>query len=81
MGARGHLRTALSVWVAPLDRVFCPRGRVRMQGGHLRQPDGDALKCRWMIVPTDEADMHKRPVGAAAACGRRRVRPEAIDVS
>jgi hypothetical protein len=44
MGPRGRLRTALSVWVIPLGRVFCPRERVRTRGGRLRRPTGDALK-------------------------------------
>jgi hypothetical protein len=44
MGARGRLRTSLSVWVAPLGCVFCPRGHIRTQGGRLCRPDGDALR-------------------------------------
>jgi hypothetical protein len=34
-----------SVWVIPLGRVFCSRGRVRTRGGRLRRPAGDALMC------------------------------------
>jgi hypothetical protein len=44
MGARERLQTALSVWVAPLSRAFCPRGRVQTRGGRLRRPAGDAVK-------------------------------------
>jgi hypothetical protein len=43
MSARGRLWIALSVWVAPLGRVFCPRGRVRTRGDHLSWPAGYAL--------------------------------------
>jgi hypothetical protein len=43
VGARGCLRKTLSVWVALLGRVFCLRGRVRMRGGRLSRPAGDAL--------------------------------------
>jgi hypothetical protein len=43
MGARGHVWTALSVWVVPLGRLLCPRGRVRTRGVCLGQPAGDAL--------------------------------------
>jgi hypothetical protein len=42
-GARGRVRTALSIWVAPLGRVFCPRGRVRTRDGRLRRSNEDAL--------------------------------------
>jgi hypothetical protein len=49
MGAHGRLRTTLSIWVAPLGRVFCPRGRVRTQGGRLRRPAGDALTARKVV--------------------------------
>jgi hypothetical protein len=49
MGAHGRLQTTLSVWVTPLDRVFCPRRRVRTQGGHLRRPTGDALAARKVV--------------------------------
>jgi hypothetical protein len=41
-----RLRTTLSIWVAPLGHVFCPRGRVRKRGGHLCRPTGDALRPR-----------------------------------
>jgi hypothetical protein len=49
MGAHGRLRITLSIWVALLDRVFCPRGRVRTQGGHLRRPARDALTARKVV--------------------------------
>jgi hypothetical protein len=43
MGARRRLRTAFSVWVAPLGRVFCPSGRVWTRDDCLRWPAGHAL--------------------------------------
>jgi hypothetical protein len=46
MGARGHVRIVLSVWVEPLGRLLCPRGLVRMRSIHLGWPTGDALNFR-----------------------------------
>jgi hypothetical protein len=43
MGARGRLRTTLSIWVTPLGRVFCPSGRVWTRDDRLRWPAGRAL--------------------------------------
>jgi hypothetical protein len=45
MDARGHVWTALFVWVAPLDRVLYPRRRIRTRGGRMGRPAGDALSC------------------------------------
>jgi hypothetical protein len=46
MGARGHVRAVMSVWVEPLGRLLCPRGLVRMRSIHLGRPTGDALNFR-----------------------------------
>jgi hypothetical protein len=43
MGARGRLRTALSIWVASLGRVFCPHGHIWTRVGRSRRPARDAL--------------------------------------
>jgi hypothetical protein len=51
MGARGRLWIALSVWVAPLDRVLCPRERIRTRGGRMGRPAGDALMLSCFTLP------------------------------
>jgi hypothetical protein len=43
MGARGRVRTTLSVWIVLLGRVLCPCGRVRTAFVRLGRPAGDAL--------------------------------------
>jgi hypothetical protein len=53
MGAHGRIRTALSVWVAPLGRVFCPRGHIQTVGDCLGRPAEDTLTVGgirfWML--------------------------------
>jgi hypothetical protein len=71
MDARERLRTTLSVWVTPLGRVFCLRGRVRMRSGRLRRPGGDALRAssasRYILLSESiylswTADIKIRPI-------------------
>jgi hypothetical protein len=53
MGACGCVRTALSVWIAPLGRVLCPCGYVRTAGGRLGRPAGDVLSTRVAPMGSD----------------------------
>jgi hypothetical protein len=54
MDARGHVPTALSVWIAPLGHVFSPREHVRTAGGHLGRPAEDALRPTSMHCSTSK---------------------------
>jgi hypothetical protein len=74
MGARGRLRTTLSVWVASLGRVFCPHERVRTRSGRLRRPGGDALRHRaipdtvWLFKSSFNTELKGKKLKMVHSC-------------